>query len=179
MMPQGLEGEGDREPVADDELLAQGTAQAHVDPALDLTLNQGPVQDATDIVRGDHPLDPAVAVQDDDLRRPTEGEMGDRLGDVRAKRRRPVDGDLARELAPGECLAGGTAGQLRREAFRGGLQDGSSAQHRGPRGRRLAGVELALRVDDDDDVRRAGRPSSVAASWAKTVWQPWPISVQE
>ena len=146
---QGLEGEGDREPVADDELLAQGTAQAHVDPALDLALHQGPVQDATHIVRGDHPLDPAVAVQDDDLRRPTEGEMGDRLGDVRAKRRRPIDGDLALELTAGKRLQG-TAGEFGAKRG-GGLQDRSTAEHRGPRGGRLSGVELAFRVHEDDD----------------------------
>ena len=92
-----LERLRDGEPVRDDELLRQRLAEPHVHGALDLPLEQGRVDRPADVVGGDHLLDPALGVEQHDLRRPAVGQVRDRLG--RVVRGRPVDQDLAEELA--------------------------------------------------------------------------------
>jgi hypothetical protein len=97
-----------------------------------------------DVVRRDDPLDPAAAVEDDHLGRPAVAEVRDRVL-ATVQRRRPVDHDLAPELAPGERLEGpgvGVGSVERLAEARAGPEDGAAAEHGRARGGRLAGVEL-------------------------------------
>jgi hypothetical protein len=171
---QRLQRLGDREAVHDDELLGERLAEAHVHGALDLALEQGRVDRAADVVRRDHLLDPALRVEQDDLRRPAVGEVGDRLG--RVVGRRPVDQDLAQELAAGELLERVLLHCLFELAR--GVDDGVAAQHR-PRDAVVMPVSSSRSVSTSTRIVSAGTPSCSHAIWRRTVCTPWPISVQE
>ena len=123
------------------------------DRALDLPLEQRRVDRLADVVRRDHLRDLALVVEDHDLHRPAVREVRHRVVDVGARRARPVDRDLAVELAPGERAEAFDPAPFssRLQVLR-GLDDRAAAEHRGTRGGRLSGVELAHRVDDDAHV---------------------------
>ena len=106
--------------------LAQRVAEAHVDAALDLALEDQRVDRPADVLRRDDPLDPAVVVEDDHLRRPAVGEVGHRLRVAPVGRGRPVDDELARELATGQV----------RQASRRRARREAGASRRGRPGRR-------------------------------------------
>src|ERR1035437_3154647 len=134
--------------VLDDEFLGQGVTQTHVHTALDLTLQQRGVDDLAHIVRRDDFGEATVVVQQRHLRGPGIGEVHHRLCNAQvAQGRRPVDFELAVELVPGQGRDRGAA-QLLAQLCR-GVDDRAPSEHRGARGRRLASVQLVLRVDAD------------------------------
>ncbi len=147
---QGLQRLRDGEPAFDDELLGERLPEAHVNAALDLALDQGRVDRPPHVVGGDHLREPALVVEQDDLCRPPVAEVRDGL--VGVVRRRPVDDVLALDLPARERLER-TPGELLPELAC-GVEHGVAAEHRRAGGGRLAGVELALRVDDDPHALR-------------------------
>ena len=145
--PERFERFGHRDAVDDLVRLAQGVAEAHVDPALHLALQRQRVDRTADVLRRDDPLEPALRVEDDDLGRPAVGEMGRGLAIGFLGRRGPVDHELAGELLPGEVLERPGAERLPQPA--GGVDHGAASQDGRPRRGRLAGIELVVGVDDD------------------------------
>ncbi len=132
------------------ERLGEGQPEAHVDAALDLALEQRRVHRPADVVGGDDPRHPALIVEDDDLGRPAVGEVRHGVLDPLADGGRPVDDELAGELVAGEVVQASLRSQRfeRRPQVARRVGDRLAAERRGPRRRRLAGVELALRVHE-------------------------------
>ena len=154
---EGLQRVGDRDPALDDVLLRERLTHAHVHAALDLALDEERVDRAADVVRSDHFREPAVLVEDRDLRAPPVGEVGHRL--VGVVRRRPVDEEVAEELLPRQVLE--------RMPVQRGLQLSRRVDHRVASEdrrtgrRRQARVQLARGVDGDVHALR-GQPQLLA-----------------
>ena len=102
---QRLQRLGHGHAALDDELLRERLAEPHVDAALDLALGEHRVQRLADVVGGDDLHEPALVVEDRDLRAPAVGEVRDRLVGVEARSssrrrtRRGTPGRRARRAA--------------------------------------------------------------------------------
>ncbi len=144
---EGLEGFRDRDGAFDDELLRQRLPEAHVHGALDLAFHECRVDRPADVVGGDHLRQPALVVDDRDLRRPGVREVCHRLVDLRPELRRPVDDELSPVLLPGE-LCDLPVAESSLQLLR-GIDHGPAAEHGRARGGRLARLEVAVRIHGD------------------------------